>query len=129
MSGLAEFAINAEKLGLVSGLTPEQVAALSGGLVSIGANVTINSANRSTYDGKTLVWAGAFIVTISSGLENFGFLAETAASGAALIAFGAGVTGINGVTGTTAAGTTITRSSQGFAIYPVATDVYRVTGT
>lgn len=97
-----------------------------GGIVTISANVTINAANADTYDGKTLVWLGAFVVTLNAGLPSgFGFSGRPPASGNASVAVAGGAT-IDGLT------TTITRAlaaNKLFAVQGIAADTYTATGT
>lgn len=89
------------------------------GLRQVSANVTVDSTNRYLYDSHTLVWTGNFTLTISAGLNNFGFIGEVPSGSTATIAF-SGTTG-NG------AGTSLTRTNQAFCAYAVGTNAYRVT--
>jgi len=95
------------------------------GMVQITANVTVNAANAAAYNGQTLVWSGAWTVTLSAGLPpGFGFAGRPPASGNASVAVAGGVT-IDG------AGTTITRalaSNKLFAVQGIGTDTYTATG-
>ena len=98
----------------------------AGSVVPISANITITSANASTYNGATLVWSAAYTVTLSAGLpSSFGFTGRPPASGNASVAVTGGPT-IDGAT------TTITRtlaSNKLFAIVGVGSDTYAATGT
>ncbi len=71
--------------------------------ISISANTTIDITNYRQYNGQVLEWTGAFTVTISAGLPNFGFMGIPPASGNASVA-ASGVL-LNG------AGTTITKAA------------------
>lgn len=96
------------------------------GVVLITADTVITPANRALYNGWTLKWSVAAVVTITQVLDGFGFVGIPPASGNASIAF-------QGTTGNGAA-TTITRtaaSNPSFALFPgdVVPNVYVVTGS
>ena len=90
--------------------------------------VVVGASRDATEDdnGKTLVFSGAYTVTIPPGMSTgFGFAAKPPASGNASIARATGVT-LNGAT------STITRALAGnilFAVVQDAADSYSVTGS
>jgi hypothetical protein len=96
------------------------------GVVLITGDTVVTGANRSLYDGWTVKWSTAAVMTITAGLDGFGFVGVPPAAGNASIAF-QGATG-NG------ASTTITRAAAAnasFALFPgdVVPNVFVVTGS
>jgi hypothetical protein len=69
-------------------------------------NITASRAVTDADDGKTLIFTGAFTLTIGVGLKvGFGFAAKPPGSGNATIAFSGGATGNGGATSITRSGT------------------------
>lgn len=93
--------------------------------ITIGANTTIDSKNASNFNGRTLVFSGAFTLTISAGLPTgFGIACVPPAAGNASIASD-GTATLNG------AGATLTRaaaSNVAFSVIASGTNAYAVTG-
>ena len=86
----------------------------AGNTVQITANVTINAANATTYNGQILEFTGAYTVTIDAGCPaNFGFAGIPPATGVASIASD-GTTLLNGAT------TTITISAASYVMFAIA---------
>lgn len=108
---------------------PQAISAIgaAGRTVLISGAVTITADSAPTYNGKTLEWTTAAVVTLSEGLpDSFGFAGIPPASGNASIAAADDVL-ING------AGATLTRAAAGNVMFAVvarasAADSYVVTG-
>lgn len=96
------------------------------GIVPVNADITINSLNAVTYNAQTLVWSGAFTVTLSGGLpDGFGFAGRPPASGNASVA----VTGGPTIDGSTSTITRALASNKLFAVQGIAANTYTATGT
>lgn len=110
-------------------LQAQEISNQDGAPVAIGASVTIDAQNAKTYDGKTLVWSGAFTVTLAAGIPAaFGFTGVPPASGNASIASDGTVTLMDTVTTSTTTRTRARADNTFFAVLNIASNSYGVSG-
>lgn len=96
-----------------------------GTLVQISSNVVITPANAAKYNGKRLIWTGAYTLTLSAGLLQFSCVCRPPNSGNATIASD----GVVLLDGATTSQTRALASNKLFGIDFIGADSYTVLGS